>query len=207
MDGQLLIRMYNVGLGDCIYLRVPDQNKDVHILIDCGNKFSELELLGQHIEELKEELPDAGSGKKHLDLLVVTHPHEDHHKGFEEQFFDDLKIERIWLSPAYDRLNPNAQGFHALQDAAQRALQSLSEVALGDMKAEVEELLSLTKAEAIEMLTNTLPQVNGIDPQYVSADTPSDQLEIFDDPAIQLKVLGPMPITWAGMVCKSLPLG
>ena len=23
MDGQLLVRMYNVGLGDCIYLRVP----------------------------------------------------------------------------------------------------------------------------------------------------------------------------------------
>ncbi len=192
MDGQLLVRMYNVGLGDCIYLRVPDQNKDVHILIDCGNKFSELELLGQHIEQLKEELPDAGSGKKRLDLLVVTHPHEDHHKGFEEQFFNDLKIERIWLSPAYDRLNPNAQGFHALQDAAQRALQSLSAVAMGDMKAEVEELLSLSKSEAIEMLTGTLPQANGIQPQYVSADTPPDQLDIFDDPAISLKVLGPM---------------
>jgi beta-lactamase superfamily II metal-dependent hydrolase len=192
MDGQLLVRMYNVGLGDCIYLKVPDQNKDVHILIDCGNKFSELELLGQHIGELKEELPDDGAGKKRLDLLVVTHPHEDHHKGFEEEFFNDLKIERIWLSPAYDRLNPNAQGFHSLQDAAQRALKSLSEVALGDMKAEVEELLSLTKAEAIEMLCNTLPQTNGIEPLYVSADTPQDQLQVFDDPAISLKVLGPM---------------
>jgi hypothetical protein len=123
---------------------------------------------------------------------VVTHPHEDHHKGFEEQFFNDLEIERLWLSPAYDRLNPNAQGFHALQDAAQRALQSLSAVAMGEMKAEVDELLSLTKDEAIEILTNTLPQANGIQPQYVSADTPPDQLEIFDDPAIQLKVLGPM---------------
>ena len=88
MDGQLLVRMYNVGLGDCIYLKVPDQNKDVHILIDCGNKFSELELLGQHIGELKEELPDDGAGKKRLDLLVVTHPHEDHHKGFEEEFLN-----------------------------------------------------------------------------------------------------------------------
>ena len=87
MDSQLLVRIYNVGLGDCIYLRVPDEQKDVHILIDCGNKFGELELLGKHIADLKKELPDAGQGKKRLDLLVVTHPHEDHHKGFEEDFF------------------------------------------------------------------------------------------------------------------------
>jgi mRNA degradation ribonuclease J1/J2 len=193
MDGKLLVRMYNVGLGDCIYLKVPDGNKDVHILIDCGNKFSDLELLGQHIGELQEELPDAGGGKKRLDLLVVTHPHEDHHKGFEEEYFKDFKIEQLWLSPAYDRLNPNAQGFHALQGAAQRALQSLSETALNDeLKEEVAELLSLSKSEAIEMLTTTLPEANGIEPLYASADTPQDQLAIFEDPAIRLKVLGPM---------------
>jgi beta-lactamase superfamily II metal-dependent hydrolase len=192
MADQLLVRIYNVGLGDCIYLQVPDENQDVHILIDCGNKFSGLDLLGQRIEELKSELPDAGSGKKRLDLLVVTHPHEDHHKGFEEHFFADLQIERIWLSPAYDRLSPNTQGFHALQDAAQRALQGLSGMALGELKAEVDELLKLTKTEAIEMLTTTLPQSNGIEPLYVSADTPQDQIQVFEDPTIQLNVLGPM---------------
>jgi hypothetical protein len=65
-------------------------------------------------------------------------------------------------------------------------------MALGDMKVEVEELLSLSKAEAIDMLCNTLPQNNGIQPLYVSADTPPEQLKVFADPAIQLKVLGPM---------------
>ena len=38
MGDQLLVRAYNVGLGDCFYLRVPDMNRNVHILIDCGNK-------------------------------------------------------------------------------------------------------------------------------------------------------------------------
>ena len=60
------------------------------------------------------------------------------------------------------------------------------------MKEEVQELLSLSKAEAIAMLCNDLPQKNGIKPLYVSADTPAGQLKIFNDPAIQLKVLGPM---------------
>ena len=119
MDKKLLVRLYNVGLGDCIYLRVPDLKKDVHILIDCGNKFNEIELLGQRIEHLKAGLPDVRGGKKRLDLLVATIPHEEHHKGFEEEFFHDIKIERIWLSPAFDRQNPKAQGFHALQDLQQ----------------------------------------------------------------------------------------
>lgn len=190
MDGKLLVRAYNVGLGDCIYLRVPDKEREVHILIDCGNKFSTLELLGRRIAELKADLPDAGSGQKRLDLLVVSHPHEDHHKGFEEAFFEGIQIDRIWLSPAFDRLNPKAQGFHALKDAAQRALTSLSAFAAGEMKAEVEELLSLSKKEAVDLLCKGLNK--GITPLYVTADTPSEQLKIFEDPAIRLKVLGPM---------------
>ena len=192
MDGQLLVRVYNVGLGDCIYLRVPDTHQNVHILIDCGNKFGTLDLLGERIADLKKDLDEIEEGKRRLDLLVVSHPHEDHHKGFEEAFFNDVKIEHIWLSPAFDRANPKAQGFHALQDAAKRALKSLSETAVGEMKEEVQELLSLSKDEAIAMLCNDLPQINGIKPLFVSADTPVEDLKIFDDPAIKLKVLGPM---------------
>ena len=44
MDDKLLIRAYNVGVGDCIYVRIPKARKkgskvdDFHILIDCGKK-------------------------------------------------------------------------------------------------------------------------------------------------------------------------
>jgi beta-lactamase superfamily II metal-dependent hydrolase len=200
MADQLLVRVYNVGLGDCIYVRAPDAGRDVHILIDCGNKFGALDLLGQRIQELKEELPSDGAGGKRLDLLVVTHPHEDHHKGFEEDFFRDIKVERIWLSPAFDRANPNAQGFHALNDAARRGLrglqtqlQNLPQMAIGELKEQVDELLfSLTKTEALTMLNQTLPSHNGIQPLYVTAETPEAQLLIFQDPEVKLKVLGPM---------------
>lgn len=192
MDDQLLVRIYNVGLGDCIYLRVPDLHEQVHILIDCGNKFDELSILRDRITELKEELPDTGGNKRRLDLLVVSHPHEDHHKGFEEDIFKDVKIERIWLSPAYNRLDPKAKGFHALKGVAQRSLRGLLEVSSGDLGEQVKELLALNKSQAIDMLSRQLPQANGIKPLYVSADTPPEQLIVFEDPAIQLKVIGPM---------------
>jgi beta-lactamase superfamily II metal-dependent hydrolase len=195
MAGQLLVRVYNVGLGDCIYLRVPDKHRNVHILIDCGNKFSPISVLGESIRMLKKELDKTAEGMRHLDLLVVSHPHEDHHKGFEEKYFNDIKIDHIWLSPAFDRLNPHAQGFYALKDAAARAisgLTSLSPSALEDMRVEFQELLMLTKSEALDMLNTTLPKKNGIQPLYVTADTPEQQLNIFEDPKIKLKVIAPM---------------
>jgi beta-lactamase superfamily II metal-dependent hydrolase len=195
MAGQLLVRVYNVGLGDCIYLRVPDSKKDVHILIDCGNKFGTLDLLGECIRHLKTDLPEGGQGKKRLDLLVVSHPHEDHHKGFEEAFFTDIQIDHIWLSPAFDRESPQAKGFHALKEAAARALSALkgfSDLAQVELNDDVRDLFSLSKSEALEMLNTTLPTLNGIQPQYVSANTPEEQLKIFEDKKIKLKVLGPM---------------
>jgi beta-lactamase superfamily II metal-dependent hydrolase len=194
MAGELLVRMYNVELGDCIYLRIPDADREVHVLIDCGNKFGALELLGQRLRELKPLLPDDGAGGKRLDLLVVTHPHEDHHKGFEEDFLQGIRIERIWLSPAYDRENPKAKGFQALKDAALRGLRGLSQTALGELQGEVAELvLSLSKSEALTMLNETLPKRFGMDaPLYVTAQTPAEKLLTFQDPKIVLSVLAPM---------------
>ena len=38
MGNKLLVRAYNVGCGDCIYIRIPNENDGTHILIDCGKK-------------------------------------------------------------------------------------------------------------------------------------------------------------------------
>ena len=40
MGAKLLVRSYNVGCGDCIYVRIPDGEDGFHILIDCGSKES-----------------------------------------------------------------------------------------------------------------------------------------------------------------------
>jgi beta-lactamase superfamily II metal-dependent hydrolase len=192
MESQLLIRAYNVGLGDCIYVRVPDSSRPRHILIDCGNKFGSLDTLKACIEHLKADLPTI-SGKKHLDLLVVSHPHEDHHKGFEPEVFADIQIDRIWLSPAFNLLDPHAQGFHALQAAASRALTALSLSGLDDELSEhVSDLLALSTPAAIQALTHALPQANGIEPLYVTAATPASRLRLFKNKSTRLRILGPL---------------
>lgn len=189
MADQFLVRMYNVNLGDFIYLRVPDMNRDVHILVDCGT-LSGMDLLTDRLEKLKAELPLDAEGKGIIDLLVVTHPHLDHHKGFTEEHFEDIIVKRLWLSPAYDRSNPNAMGFFALKDATLRALTSLSGFAEGQLKIEVEGLLEMNKSEIIQHLCSGLGQA--ITPVFVTADTPPEDLRIFESEDIHLKVLSPM---------------
>lgn len=206
MADQLLVRMYKVGLGDCIYLKVPDHGYEWHILIDCGNKFSSIDLLRDSIANLVTVLPDhqAFPGRKRLDLLVVSHPHEDHHKGFEADYFEKIKIDRLWLSPAFERLKDdethiNAKnGFQVLQQRIGKAVDRIPKQALaGEDPDFVTDLLRLSKDEAIEMLTDTdnphaMPAYNQVAPQYVYADQPPQDMIQFNDPEIRLKVLGPM---------------
>ena len=189
MADQLLVRMYNVNLGDFIYLRVPDTNRDVHILVDCGT-LSAMDVLTDRLEELKADLPQDEEGKWQLDLLVVSHPHLDHHKGLTPEHFDAFTIKNLWLSPAYDRHNPQATGFFALKDATQHALTSLSGFAEGQLKIEVDVLLEMLKSEIIQHLCSGMGQ--GITPVFVSADTPDADLTIFESEDIHLKVLSPM---------------
>ena len=208
MAEQLLVRMFDVGLGDCIYVRVPDKGKDVHILIDCGNKFSGIDLLQNAIKSLQDELPKNSDGTRNLDLLVVTHPHEDHHKGFEPAIFENIKIKNLWLSPAFFELDEKckkestgSKGLRALQAMTQSSLRRLVEVSpAGETKEYLEDmLLSLSKAEAFDELNRNLPKRNGIKPKYVTADfkydkgfTPQDVSRLFKDPTTRIKILGPM---------------
>jgi len=199
MDNKLIVRMYNVGLGDCIHLQVPDKDHTYHILIDCGNKYGDVADLQKAISLLEEALdpidPDQPDGKKWLDLLVVTHRHEDHIKGFDPEWFENIKIGRIWLSASIDLNHPQVEAKKSfrVQEFAMDTLTSLSALGLGGQLGDlVDDLLSLNNAGALQALRKTLPENSEIEPLYVHAGTPQEELIEFDDPAIMLHVLAPM---------------
>jgi hypothetical protein len=187
MDGKLLVRMYNVGLGDCIYLRVPDGAKTRHILIDCGNKYGTEEALKRAIDDLKGKLPPSG-----LDLLVVTHIHEDHIRGFDAKWFAGMKIGQIWLSVSMDPKHPQAEGARKLHEFALASLEAMTRSPRPGLAAMAGELLSLSKSGGIDTVQSTLPKALGIKPRYVHADTKAEDLKLFTSKEVRLKVLAPM---------------
>ena len=190
MNDQLLVRLYNVGLGDCIYLRVPDGAEQArHILIDCGNKCASSELLTAAIEDLKEQLQPNGG---RLDLLVATHGHEDHIRGFDKQRFAGIRIDRIWLSVAMDPDHPQAEKARELQKLNQKALAGLREPRSGVVSELAASLLSLSKGEGLNALREDLPAANSIKPLYVHAGTAEEDLRLFTDKDARLLVLAPM---------------
>ncbi len=82
------VRMYQVGFGDCFLVSVeydeplPDGRAERHILIDYGTSHSPREGMARGRMGDVAALIEKHTGGE-LDVLVVTHRHRDHLRGFE----------------------------------------------------------------------------------------------------------------------------
>jgi beta-lactamase superfamily II metal-dependent hydrolase len=179
MGDKLLIRAYNVGVGDCTYVRIPDGEAHFHVLIDCGT-IGKIELLKNAIDNLQEMLPDAEeTGKKRLDLLVATHRHRDHIKGFDPKLFESIQIKNIWLSAAMDPDHTQAEGSRKLHAFATTAVQAItsSSLSLSPELQAFASLYSLSNDAAMDALRKELLD-GGSRLEYVHAGMSSEELDL-----------------------------
>lgn len=209
MSDKILIRTYKVGCGDCVFVRIPDSDRLYHILIDCGNFFgdssSELKAAMTDVETLLNDplvVPEDQRGK--LDLLVATHQHWDHIKGFEAAIdtFKRVKIDRIWLTIGMKKDHPQTHQLQALQCQAEKTfarLRSDPGLRLSPSLNALLEMMSMSTQEATNMLRDYLPMHHGINVAYVYRgfeDSLTDEekkkyLIEFKDPTIRIKILAP----------------
>lgn len=193
MADKLLIRMFDVGLGDCVYCRIPEAHRDgrdFHILVDCGT-LSSTTYLSAAVEKLKAELPVIDE-KHRVDLLVVTHEHKDHMAGFGMKLWEDFSFGAIWMNAAMDPKHPQAEKARKLHGFAAAAMaQALRlNLALGPQLTEMANALALN-TDAMKTLRETLPKASGIKPRYVHAGLKSADLELPLKKGTSISVLGP----------------
>ncbi len=95
---KLKLKTFNVGAGDCITLLLKNKDKEIHVMVDCGNYTSEVN--DYVVNEFQ----------CHIDYLVVTHIDNDHINGLIGMLTSktDLTINHI-LYNCYQRKSDDLQ--------------------------------------------------------------------------------------------------
>ena len=90
------VRMYRIGTGDCFAIKFfSGATETFTMMIDCGAWSGDKATFETHVKDLKAYLNDK------VDVLVVTHEHQDHVLGFErcaDLFTKNFTIGKIWMS-------------------------------------------------------------------------------------------------------------
>src|SRR5215204_849736 len=81
--GELIVRMYRQGLGDCFLLALPATGGTTrYMLVDCGVHKRQTDGT-ERLEQVLASL--AASTGSHLDVVVATHEHADHLSGIVQK--------------------------------------------------------------------------------------------------------------------------
>lgn len=109
-----IIKYYPVGNADCTLIKLDNGKTiivDCQILADLTDGHGKQMMFDVKADLLKELHKDA-TGRPYVDLFISTHPHDDHCKGFAENFYhgdvadydkdknkNEIIIEELWITP------------------------------------------------------------------------------------------------------------
>lgn len=129
------VRMYHTGFGDCFLLSFQYGQDDAkpetkNMWIDFGSRAGDKDIMRRIAGDICARLPTKEDGSPYVDVLVITHEHEDHISGFVPPKPDsdpgplaNLAIRQLWFAWTEDLESDLAQDWRNYQNRARLTLQ------------------------------------------------------------------------------------
>jgi beta-lactamase superfamily II metal-dependent hydrolase len=143
--GEVRVRMYRVGFGDCFLLTVPSPGGAQHVLIDCGvtpgtTHKGDIGTIKSAVAQMAKDTDN------HLALVIMTHRHMDHIIGFSRcaDVFKKIKVDAVWMPYWESEYDENAANFQAQLTAVALDVQQHLAMSAG-ASAEVDEMLGMLR--------------------------------------------------------------
>lgn len=149
--GTIEIRMYNVGFGDAFRITVRRGGETWRMLVDCGvHSHGAARPLKESVKNIIDDLTQDCGGNPHLDVVVATHRHRDHIRGFADDVWAAVDVDEVWVPFVEDETDADA---NKLREAQTRTAQKLA-MLIGERQQKLaanqtEAKLSLAKAMAM----------------------------------------------------------
>jgi hypothetical protein len=151
------IRMYCIGTGDCFILKFyREDGTPFKMMIDCGSVRGTAKDFAPYVSDL------AGYVRNEIDLLVITHEHNDHVNGFQKckDIFSQMQIKNAWFAWTEDTL-PEALELTQKRETMKASLGS----ALTEIKKREQDIQKEIKQSpfSIDLALGRKAFVNGLD--------------------------------------------
>lgn len=160
---QITFKTFNVGAGDCITLLFKNGNKEIHIMVDCGN----------YTPDVNEYI--SNGFQNHIDYLIVTHIDNDHINGLVSMLSSktDLSISHI-LYNCYQRTSDDLQKWDERMIENMKNVYHHLPVVIDMLEGKINAETSKTLAELILANDNWKKAWRR---EYITADSPTIDLE------------------------------
>jgi beta-lactamase superfamily II metal-dependent hydrolase len=121
------VRMYRVGFGDCFLIRIPSEDTERLILVDCGVHTASKGgvPLDEVVERVIADVTDL-VGEPRIDVVVATHRHRDHVEGFDNPAWMNVNVDEVWLPWTENPKDPLARRLLSRQSRRAMHLAELS---------------------------------------------------------------------------------
>jgi len=92
----ILVRMYDVGFGDCFFVKINVAGTTCKMLFDCGSIKAGSRAMEDVVKDVIEAAKDPDL-RSRIDVIVATHRHKDHVSGFASSLWNAVEVKEVWM--------------------------------------------------------------------------------------------------------------